>query len=317
MMKEDKTEAIIDEAAAVASQKTGRKGVGTASCLGIFLGGGLGLLLAVVLVAGMWLLLLGMLVAAPPLEFMDRIETFTNGALTVSVALLLGLPLLGGVVGGTASASMVALWHKIRERPQPAPPSEANLPAPTAVVPPPAPLYEAEATAVPAVPPPPLKAEPSLARSRHPSPAGLLVRSIAIWLALFLTAFVVGLVVLTALAPAQPEESGTAWLVFLTVLLAGHALATYLAFASLLPGVGLPGWWLGRQPIGATAVAPIVPAFFLGTAVFLFVTLAAFFVGGLLRENASLSGIVMVLGMLLALVSGGLLAWVGYRRNPA
>jgi hypothetical protein len=261
----------------------------------------------------MWLLLLGMLVAAPPLEFMDRIETFMNGALTVSVALLLGLPLLGGVVGGTASASMVALWHKIRERPQPAPPAAADLPTPTAVVPPPAPLDEAEATAVPPVPPPPPKAEPS----RPPSPAGVLVRSIAIWLALFLTTFVVGLVVMTVLAPAQLEESGTAWLVFLTVLLAGHALATYLAFASLLPGVGLLGWWLGRQLVGATAVAPIVPAFFLGTAVALLVTLAAFFVGGLLRENASLSGIVMVLGMLLGLVSGGLLAWVGYRRSPA
>ncbi len=102
---------------AVDSGKPGGKGLVTASCLGILPGSGLGLLVGVVLTVAMWFLLLGMLVAAPPLEFLGNLDTAVTWMLALSVFFVLGLPLIGAVLGVLLNASLVTLWYKVRARP--------------------------------------------------------------------------------------------------------------------------------------------------------------------------------------------------------
>jgi hypothetical protein len=300
---EENTPLIYGPETAADQPASSDKAVGTASCLGIFLGTVLGLLIGIVLVAGMWLLLLGMLVAAPPLEFLARIEESMIGMLWLSVILVVGLPLLGAVFGGVASASMAALWRKIKQRrssrkPQETPPAVAALPA------------DVEVTA-----PPEMPDEPA-APAAPPSRASLIARSVGVWLGLFGVGLIVAMLALAAVVRLQPEGNA-GWLTFLVLLLACHLLATFLAFRSLLPGGGLRGWWQGPMAGGEMALLPIIPALFFGAAVCLLLWLAAVLLSSLLLASPNLSGGVMLAGLFLAPALGAALAWSTYRRHAA
>jgi hypothetical protein len=302
-MKEDGKDKLADDALETAEtpDATSNRAVKTASCLGAVLGGVLGLLVAGVLVAGLWLLLLGMLIAAPPLEFLGQIEATTNGLLTLSIALLLGIPLLGGLVGGVASGSLITLWRKIRGRSQAAPVAHRPDNEITAVT-------EAATTPAPAT-------EMPTRLSHVPSPFVLIGTSVLFWVLLFGGVYISGSLALVAIFHTPGEETIITTPLFFALMLVSHLLATYVAFASLLPGFGLAGWWQGQMKTAEAPLPPIVPALFFGLAVALLVWLVAILLTVVLPANSPLTALIAVSGFLLGPLLAASLGWLTYRRN--
>lgn len=84
------------------------------SCMGALVGGVAGLIIAIAIIALLWLLGFGLLLTAPPLEFMGSIEEMMASLFWLSVALLIGGPLLAGVIGGIMGGTTTAIWQDLR-----------------------------------------------------------------------------------------------------------------------------------------------------------------------------------------------------------
>jgi hypothetical protein len=141
--------------------------------------------------------------------------------------------------------------------------------------------------------------------SRPPSPSVLIGTSVLFWFLLFGGVYISGGLALTAIFHIPGQETINTTPLFFALMLVSHLLATYVAFASLLPGIGLVGWWRGEMKTDEAPLPPIVPALFFGLAVALLVWLAAILLAVMLPANSPGMALTAVPGFLLGLPMPG------------